>query len=97
MNIELRTEGQAIAAYLKGRQIGRLTWQPKGRKEVVADHTQVDPAYRGQGIAQVLLDQFAKLMRAQGKRVDPACSYVARQFAQQPEIYADVMAEKDKT
>jgi predicted GNAT family acetyltransferase len=50
-----------------------------------ADHTLVPPAYRGQGIARVLVERLIADAREAGVKIRPRCSYVAAQFTKNPE------------
>ena len=45
-----------------------------------AYHTEVEPAYGGQGIAARLVDELVRAARGRGVKIVPACSYVLRQF-----------------
>lgn len=68
--------------------IGRLTWVERGGVRV-AEHTLVPPAIGGRGVAARLVEALVADAREQGFRIDPACSYVAAQFARHPE-WADL-------
>ena len=55
------------------------------------DHTEVPPAFGGQGVAERLVQHAMDEIRAVGEwKVRPACSYVVRWFGQHPE-YADLL------
>jgi predicted GNAT family acetyltransferase len=70
--------------------IGRLTWfERNGAK--VADHTLVPPALGGRGVAAELVKAMIADARAEGFKIDPACSYVAVAFRRHPE-WADLHA-----
>ena len=58
-----------------------------------AYHTEVAPAYGGQGIAGRLVAAVAQAARERGAKIVPQCSYVRRLFESKPES-ADVNAEK---
>lgn len=82
-------------AHVPGAQaIGRLTWvrRDDASGEVrVADHTLVPPAIGGRGVAARLVEALIADARAQGFRIDPACSYVEAQFRRHPD-WADLRA-----
>jgi predicted GNAT family acetyltransferase len=63
----------------------RLTWKAMGPDVRVADHTFVPPEARGLGIAERLVEAMVADARAQGFRIDPACPYVAKLFAERSE------------
>lgn len=52
---------------------------------VIADHTYVPDALRGQGIAQALLAALLDDARAQGFTIVPLCPFVAGEARRHPE------------
>lgn len=74
--------------------VGRLTWTQRATVRV-AEHTLVPRAYEGRGIAARLVDALIADARAQGFRIDPACSYVATRFRRHPEWH-DLLARTDR-
>ena len=63
--------------------------QADGR--MVFTHTVVPPELRGRGIAEKLVRAALAEARTAGRRVVPACSYVAR-FIERHEEYQDLLA-----
>lgn len=41
----------------------------------IIDHTRVQPAYGGQGIAQKLVEEVLSQAKARGKKIEAQCSY----------------------
>lgn len=82
-------------AHVPGAQaIGRLTWVRRDDAAGavrVADHTLVPPAIGGRGVAARLVEALVADARAEGFRIDPACSYVEAQFRRHPD-WADLRA-----
>jgi predicted GNAT family acetyltransferase len=70
--------------------IGRLTWVQRGEARV-AEHTLVPPEIGGRGVAARLVEALIADARADGFRIDPACSYVEAAFRRHPE-WADLRA-----
>ncbi len=58
----------------------------------VFTHTLVPPELRGRGIAEQLVRAALTEVRAEGREVIPACSYVAR-FIERHREYRDLLAE----
>ena len=58
----------------------------------VFTHTLVPPELRGRGIAEQLVRAALADARAAGRKVVPACSYVAR-FIERHREYQDLLAE----
>lgn len=56
------------------------------------EHTIVDPAYGGQGLAGKLVHELAQKAREKGVKIVPTCSYALKTFEKNAE-YADVWAK----
>jgi len=75
-------------------EVARLTWVQREDSQGpvrVAEHTLVPRAFEGRGIAAKLVDALIADARAEGFRIDPACSYVAAQFRRNPD-WAELLA-----
>ena len=58
---------------------------------LVFPHTEIQPAHRGQGLGQVLVQAAMDDVRAKGKQVVPICWYV-RDFLDTHPDYAELRA-----
>ena len=58
-----------------------MTYQRLGEARILVDHTHVDPALRGHGIARQLLDAAVAWARQTNTKISASCSYVVVQFA----------------
>ena len=56
----------------------------------VITHTEVDPAYGGQGIARRLIEEVVAEARRAGKKIVPLCSYADKMMTGKEE-YRDVL------
>jgi len=56
------------------------------------EHTIVDPAYGGQGLAGMLVQELVSKARERGTKIIPTCSYALKAFEKKAE-YADVWAK----
>ncbi len=65
--------------------IGELIYDRTGDNVIVAKHTEVDEAHRGQGIAKRLVGKLIADARANGDTIRPRCSFVRAQFDAHPE------------
>ena len=77
-------EGEYRAEIAGAADAGVLVWSQAGGIRT-AHSTRVPPSLRGKGIAAALVDALVADARAQGFRIDPACSYVEAAFARHPE------------
>lgn len=76
--------GGAVA-FIDYRRDGRI---------VTLTHAEVPAALRGRGIGAVLVKGALALVRAQGERVIPQCSFVAHYLRRHPEVH-DLVAGSD--
>jgi hypothetical protein len=73
-------------------RIGKITYVWLDETKILIDHTIVDPAHGGKGIAGQLLDQAAAFAREKGLKIVPQCSYVVKKF-NTTDAYDDLKAE----
>lgn len=74
------------------QEIGEMTWSDAGPDIMIIDHTFVDPAYRGQKLAEKLVYTGVELARREGKKIIPLCPYAKKEFEKKPE-YQDVLRQ----
>ena len=67
-----------------GQVIGHLSYRELGDGVVDLPHTKIEPGHEGQGLAGRLVRHALDELRAQGRRVRPTCSYVARYIERHP-------------
>lgn len=72
-------------------QESKLTFVRTGPDHVIADHTYVPPSYRGQGVAEHLVERLIADARAAGTRITPTCWFVADEFARHGPEWNDVL------
>lgn len=92
MDIQHKPNENRFALLDAGKEIGEICYVPEGEGLLIANHTFVDDAYAGQGLAGQLLAALVDYARAQNLRIQPVCSYVVAAFERHPERYADVEA-----
>lgn len=68
-----------------------LTYMRRADGTLVADHTYVPPRFRGNNIAEKLVQRLIEDARGDMTKILPLCSYVAAQFRRHPE-WADLAA-----
>ncbi|HEY9574108.1 MAG TPA: GNAT family N-acetyltransferase [Lachnospiraceae bacterium] len=91
--IEIRYEenNHRSVAYEGEDMVGECTYYIIGEVWAI-DHTFVNSAYAGQGIAGKLVDEVLGRARERGVKVIPVCSYVKRVFEKKPE-YRDLLCK----
>jgi predicted GNAT family acetyltransferase len=60
---------------------------------VSLDHTEVPEAYAGKGVGSALIQGTLDMLRAEGSKVVPRCSFVKR-FIEKHPAYADLVVER---
>lgn len=88
VRIDQGSAGEYHAQVPGTTHVGRLSWiahEGAGGTVRVAASTLVPPELEGRGIAGKLVAALIEDAKAQGFKVDPACSYVAAQFQRHPE------------
>ncbi len=64
-----------------GARVAKMSYRRLDSSHVRIEHTLVDPALRGQGMARRLLDAAVAWARRNDTRLSASCSYVVAQFA----------------
>ncbi|OCS82467.1 GNAT family N-acetyltransferase [Caryophanon tenue] len=72
-----------------GKAYAEITWSNAGETVMIVDHTFVDDAHRGQGLAQQLVEAVADKARADGKKIMPLCPFAKKEF-ETKSMYEDV-------
>ena len=91
MQIRYEAKHCRSAAYDGEKRIGVAEFNARdGRWSIT--HTEVDPAYGGQGIARRLIEVLIAEARRTGKKIVPVCSY-AEKMMRRTDEYADVLAD----
>lgn len=57
----------------------------KDDNELTITHTIVNPLFRGQGIAKILMEKVIELAKEKGLKIIPVCSYATSYFEKNPE------------
>ena len=69
-----------------GELLGVLVYRPEPeRARVVLVHTEIDPAYEGQGLGNVLVKGALDDLRERGLGVVPSCPFVRAYLRRHPE------------
>ena len=88
---ETPSTGRYVVHLAEGAE-GEMTYRKTGPNIITIDHTGVPRAFRGAGIAQMLVDKAIEDARAAGTKIVPLCSYVVTQFQRHPE-WSDLLVK----
>lgn len=86
----IRKLDRIIALDDNGTEMGVITWKTLEDGVLQANHTYVDPKYRGLSVAQKLLNELVDYARTNDKKIFATCSYVVKMFSHGDE-YKDVI------
>lgn len=75
----------------EGKDVAEITWQMKGLRHMVVDHTFVDSSQRGKGLAEKLVLAVIEKAKKEDLKIIPTCSYVVSYFDKHKE-YNDLIA-----
>lgn len=87
---ETGNRGRYSVAMPNGEE-SRLTFVRVGADHIIADHTFVPVPYRGQGVAERMVERLIADARAAGTKITPTCWFVADEFARHGAEWADVL------
>ncbi|EAF6702043.1 N-acetyltransferase [Listeria monocytogenes] len=73
-------ENRIYAVNDEGVEVGEVTFVPTGEDMFIIDHTGVDDAARGQGIAQELVKRAVEKAKSEGKKIVPLCPFAKSEY-----------------
>ena len=92
MIIRFDEDAKKALAFDEDEQVGYCEVEEKIDSTWAITHTVVDEAYRGQGLAEKLVDKVCDQARGNYLKILPICSYAVKKFDEEPEKYGDVDA-----
>ena len=81
----------AFEIYFDGKKAGEMTYTWAGTDKFIIDHTEVDEAHNGKGLAKQLVYAGVDYARKNSKKIIPLCPYVKATIAKNAELQ-DVLA-----
>jgi len=81
----------AFEIYFDSKKAGEMTYTWAGEDKFIIDHTEVDPAYNGKGLAKQLVYAGVDYARKNSKKVIPLCPYAKATIEKNTELQ-DVLA-----
>lgn len=88
MEIQRIEEGSKgrFAAVDNGTEAGHITYSKAGDTMLILDHTEVNDAYREQGIGKVIVMHIVEVARRDGLKIMPLCPFAKSVFDRTKEI-----------
>lgn len=69
-----------------GKVAGLMTYSWAGTEKFIIDHTEVNPAYKGQNVGRQLVMTAVEYARQNHLRIIPLCPFAKSVFDRTPEI-----------
>ena len=76
---EDETKGYAIAKE-DGTKAGEMTYSIASQSLIIIDHTEVAPAFNGQGVGKQLLYKIVEMAREKNIKIMPLCPFANAMF-----------------
>lgn len=67
-------------------EAGRMTYSRAGADKLIIDHTEVNPAFKGQRVGNQLVMAAVNFARENGIKIIPLCPFAKSVFEKTPEI-----------
>lgn len=83
--MEFIFEEDRIFCEEKGKLLAEITFPTLSPDTVEIDHTFVHDSLRGQGIAGDLMQMAVSVLKNEGKKIKPTCTYAIAWFGKHPE------------
>ena len=82
-------ENRVYGVNKEGIQMGEITFKLMGDDVLIADHTKVEEAFRGEGVGEKLVDALVNKSRLDDKKIKAECPFV-KAIMEKTKAYADV-------
>ncbi|BCH22566.1 GNAT family N-acetyltransferase [Mesorhizobium sp. L-8-3] len=88
---EETAKGGRYFLFMPNGEESRLTFVKAASGHIIADHTFVPVPYRGDGVAEALVERLVADARAAGNKITPTCWFVADEFKRHSPAWDDVL------
>lgn len=73
-----------------GQEAGRMTYSWANNDRIIIDHTEVNDAFRGRKVGNLMVEAAVEFARKAGIKIIPLCPFAKSVFDKTPE-YKDVL------
>ena len=92
LQIDDNPEKHRYEALVDGELVGFIQYRLQDRRMTMV-HTEVEPAYEGQGVGSELAKVALEDVRERGLELVPRCPFIARYVQRHPDLYLDLVPE----
>ena len=83
----------AFSAFSEGIKAGAMTFSIAGQDKIIIDHTEVNDAFKGQGVGKkLLLEGIVPYARTLHFKIIPLCPFAQAMFKKMPDELNDLLA-----
>lgn len=75
----------------KDEVLGEMVYRMEDEKNMVIEHTFIDPSLRGKDFGKQLLDEIANYARSKQLHVSSECSYASKLLEKNKETFKDII------
>ncbi|GAB3339120.1 GNAT family N-acetyltransferase [Marivirga atlantica] len=89
MNITHEKSGPirgSFRAEKDGKRAGEMFYSKAGQDKIIIDHTEVEEAFRGEGVGKQILYKIVEWARAENIKIVPLCPFAKSVFDKEDEI-----------
>jgi len=90
VNVNYNDKNGSFTILSEGKKIALMTFTFAGVQKIIIDHTEVDPALHGKGLAKKMMEKAIAVAREKNWKIVPACSF-AKKFLDTNPQYKDVL------
>lgn len=80
--------GRIVLKDQEGKEAGEITFTREGDDVIIIDHTGVEQAHRGQGLAGELVNKVVEKAKEENLKVMPVCPFAKKQFEEHTDYQA---------
>jgi predicted GNAT family acetyltransferase len=85
---EFDTNGRLVAKDKEGKEMGEMTFSIANEGQLwIVDHTGVNEAYKGQGVAKELFFRLIEIVRASDRKIIPLCPFTRRMLEKHTDMH----------
>ncbi|MDX1365181.1 GNAT family N-acetyltransferase [Arenibacter latericius] len=82
---ELDNKGFAMARE-NDKRAGIMTYSVAGKEQIIIDHTEVEPEFKGKGVGMKLLHKIVEMAREKNIKILPLCPFANAMFKKHEDI-----------
>ncbi len=91
IGLELNDKNGYFYVTVDGKQEAKMTFVFAGEKQIIIDHTEVNPGNNGKGFGKKMVAKAVDFAREKGIKIIPLCPFAKSVFDKTPE-FKDILS-----